>query len=72
MSDKVKYPQDELTEKMHSEFSVDEETEIKHKAGVIWRDYPNSSEEFQRQYCKDMGITWEQCLRWKDYWLSLK
>lgn len=72
MAEKIIQPKEELTEKMHSEFSIDEETEIKHKAGNIWIDFPNASEEFQRQCCADMGITWEQCLRWKDYWLSLK
>ncbi len=28
--------QDELTAKMHSEFTVDEETDQKHRAGTTW------------------------------------
>lgn len=27
---------DELTEKMHSEFTVSEETDQKHRAGCVW------------------------------------
>ena len=28
--------QDELTAKMHSEYTISPETEIKHKAGCVW------------------------------------
>ena len=39
------YP-DELTEKMHSEFSVSREIEISHKAGCVWESVaPNASRE---------------------------
>ena len=27
---------EELTEKMHSEFTIDEETDQKHRAGTVW------------------------------------
>jgi len=63
---------DELTEKMHSEFTISREIEIKHKAGAIWRWYEDASEEEKEYQCRLMGITMEDALRWKDYWLKLK
>jgi hypothetical protein len=70
MTDKRDYPE-ELTDKMHSEFTISEENEIKLKAGCIWMYIPNDPEETQRNWCKDMGLSWEDCLRWKDYWMNL-
>ena len=51
---------DELTEKMHSEFTIDEETEKKHRAGSVWT--------LSIRY----GIDYETAMKWKDYWLNLK
>ncbi|MCH4155448.1 MAG: hypothetical protein LKF31_04000 [Muribaculaceae bacterium] len=70
MTDKRDYPE-ELTDKMHSEFTISEEDRIQLKAGTIWRDFPDETEEVKRELCKDMGLSWEDCLRWKDYWMQL-
>jgi hypothetical protein len=70
MKDKRDYPE-ELTEKMHSEFTISEENEIKLKAGCIWRDFPDETEEEKRKLCKNISLSWEDCLRWKDYWMAL-
>lgn len=62
---------DELTTKMHSEFTIDRETEICHKAGSIWQWHAEESEEEQKKECELMGITWEEALHWKPYWERL-
>lgn len=64
------YPE-ELTAKMHSEFTIDKDTEIKHKAGIIWLHFNHISDDEKKKFCEDYGITWEQALKWKDYWLRL-
>lgn len=64
--------QDEFTQTMHKEFSIDEETEIKHRAGCVWtllgKDY--TPEQLQ-MYCNLYDITIAQAERWKDYWLKM-
>ena len=57
---------EELTTKMHSEFSVDEETEIKHKAMCIWNYNMYKTEAEIREACKSYGITYEQALAYRD------
>lgn len=63
---------DELTEKMHSEFTVSEETDQKHRAGYVWGvagfDAPKKKVE---QWAKEYGVQYETCIRWKSYWKSL-
>lgn len=63
---------DELTEKMHSEFKVSAETEIKHKAMSLWTlcGY-NKNDQDVDKYCKLYGITKEDALKWYDYWKEL-
>lgn len=52
------------------EMSLDEVTAIKHKVACVWKlvghDY---SKEQLEKYCSLYGITTEQALQWKDYWL---
>lgn len=57
---------DELTTKMHSEFSVDAETELRHKALCIWGYGLYETEEEIRDACEEYGITYEQALKFKD------
>lgn len=63
---------DELTEKMHSEFTVSEETDQKHRAGCVWGvagfDAPKKKVE---QWAKEYGVQYGTCIRWKSYWKSL-
>lgn len=65
---------DEFTAKMHSEFSVSPETEIKHRAGCVWQllSWRNQIENEQaiREVSIMYGITYEQAMKWKDYWLK--
>jgi len=63
---------EELTTLMHSEFQVDEETEIKHRAMNIW--YYGNYKTFDeiRNACKEYGITFGDALRYRDYWMELK
>ena len=62
---------EELTTKMHSEFSVSEETEIKLRAGNIWNNFKDAPKSEQLRLCKVFGITWEQAMKYKTFWLSL-
>ena len=50
--------QEELTTLMHSEFTIDKATEIRHKAGALWRvvGFDASEEEVLRD-CETYGIT---------------
>ena len=46
------------------------DTIIKHKAGVIWnRNSEPDDYEMLTRMCENRGITPEQALKWKDYWL---
>jgi len=53
------------------EMTLDETTGIKHKAACVWKllgnDYSNEQLE---KYCSLYGITSEQALKWKDYWIE--
>lgn len=61
---------DNLTAAMHAEFTIDAATTIKHKAACVWKMLGNNcSKEQLDQYCSLYGITPEQALKWKDYWL---
>ena len=65
---------DELTEKMHSEFTVSEDIEVKLKAGCVWDKYKELQPSVKeiRERCKSYGITYEQALKWKKFWLDLQ
>lgn len=63
----MEYP-DELTEKMHSEFKVSKETEMKHRAMSVWTICKNNSDypDLER-ICELYGITKEFALKWLQY-----
>ena len=52
------------------EMTVDAETEIKHKAGCVWKllGFQYAQPQLAR-YCALYGITIEQALQWKKYWI---
>ena len=63
---------DELTAKMHSEFTIDAETEKKHRAGCVWNVLgDDASREEVEESAKGYGIDYETAMKWKDYWLDL-
>ncbi|WP_092113496.1 hypothetical protein [Prevotella sp. KH2C16] len=68
----MKELKEELTAKMHSEFTVSKETEIKHKAGSMWSvagfDCDGTT---MKEWCGFYGITPQQALKYKDYWRKL-
>ena len=48
----------------------DKDIIIKHKAGVIWNRISEPDDyEMLTRMCENRGITPEQALKWKDYWL---
>lgn len=64
--------EEELTAKMHSEFTVDEETDKKHRAGCVWGvagfDAPREKiEELSTFY----GITYDMSMKWRAFWKNL-
>ncbi len=61
------YP-DELTEKMHSEFKVSKETEMKHKAMDVWTICRNNCDDPElEKICELYGITKDFALKWLQY-----
>ena len=64
--------QDELTEKMHSEFTIDAETEIKHRAGCVWDviGFDASKEELEH-WAGVYQISVADCKRYRRYWKNL-
>lgn len=63
---------EELTAQMHSEFTVNEETDKKHRAGCVWGvtgfDAPREEiEEWSTFY----GITYDISMKWKSFWKNL-
>ena len=65
--------QDELTEKMHSEFTIDAETEKMHRAGCVWLQLKADATKEEVEKCaKSYEIDYETAMKWKDYWLDLK
>lgn len=68
----MKKLKEELTEKMHSEFQVDEQTDLKLKVGSMWEVAGfDCTHETLLHWCKAYGIAEEQALRWKGYWQNL-
>ena len=64
------YP-DELTEKMHSEFTVSKETRIMLKAGCVWESVsPKASKEDIEKWATIYGITYADAMKYKSEWLT--
>lgn len=61
---------DNFTTDMHAEFTVDAETELKHKAACVRKILGSryTHDQLQR-YCALYGITVEQALQWEKYWI---
>lgn len=64
---------DELTELMHSEFTVSEEIDRKNRVGsaiesTILR---GGGEEILRQTLKGYALTYKDYETWKDYWAEV-
>lgn len=68
----MKKLEDELTEKMHSEFTIDAETEIKHRAGTVWSliGFDASKEELEH-WSEVYQVSVADCKRYKRYWKNL-
>lgn len=66
--------EEELTKKMHSEFSISSDIEIKHKAGCVWDilkfEKPTKEELVIR--CKSYGISYEDAMKWRDFWVNIQ
>jgi hypothetical protein len=63
---------EELTGAMHSEFEVDAETEIKHKAFCVWYQLkPDASHDQVKKIAESYLITLEDALKWKDHFFGL-
>ena len=63
--------QDELTTKMHSEFTIDAETEKRHRAGCVWLLLKADATKEEVEECaKSYEIDYETAMKWKDYWLN--
>ena len=57
---------------MHSEFTIDVETEKKHRAGCVWNVLSaDATREEVEENANEYGIDYETALKWKDYWLDL-
>ena len=62
---------DELTAKMHSEFTVSRETRICHKAGCVRESVSsNASREEIESKAVWYGITYDDVMRYKHEWLT--
>lgn len=64
--------EEQLTAKMHSEFSITKEQEQKQRAGCVWGvvtfDAPKEKIE---HWASRYGVTYEECMKWKSYWKNL-
>lgn len=68
----MKKLKEELTEKMHSEFTVSKETEIELKAGSMWATAGFGCDDATLcKWCKSYGITTQQAMKYKEYWQKL-
>ena len=57
---------DNLTSDMHAELKIDPATELKHKAGCVWKLLgENYTKDLLAVYCALYGITTEEALLWK-------
>ncbi len=68
----MEHLQDEQTEKMHSEFTIDEETERKHRAGCVWgvAGFEASNEEVEK-WAKVYSVDYDTCMKYKSFWRNL-
>ncbi len=65
--------EDELTEKMHSEFQISKETDDKLRAGCVWLfdcDRNSTKEEIEKS-AKSYSISYEIAMKWQDYWVQI-
>ena len=70
MTYKKDYP-DELTAKMHSEFTISKETRIELQAGCVWESVsPKSSKEEIEKWATIYGITYADAMKYKSEWLT--
>ena len=64
--------EEQLTAKMHSEFTITKEEEQKQRVGCVWGvvgfDAPKEKIE---HWASRYGVTYEECLKWKNYWKNL-
>ena len=64
---------EELTTKMHSEFSVDNETDIRHRCISLWNLLrADEADPGFPDYCRDFGLTVDQAMANKEYCKNLK
>lgn len=64
--------QDEFTATMHSEFAILHEDEIMLKTGYVWDNLLwDANEEEISHRAKKYGITYEDCMRYKEHWSKL-
>ena len=70
---------EELTEKMHSEFTVTKEEEKQLRSGCVWRvskydrkkgDFIWTEEEVRKE-AKSYCISYKTCMEYKEYWKRL-
>lgn len=64
--------EDEFTAKMHSEFTIDEETDKQLRVGSVWKlvGFDAPREEIVH-WAECYGTTYEKCMNWKSYWRNL-
>lgn len=64
---------EELTTKMHSEFSISKEDDDFLKAGVIWKqnDIIPYTEKELKERCNDLDISFSTLMKHKQKWQSL-
>lgn len=64
--------EDEFSEIMHRELTVSGEDEIILKAGCVWHTWcnQNSSKDDIEKYAKLYSISYDDAMKWKEYWLD--
>lgn len=64
---------EELTTKMHSEFTVSKETEVCLRAGCVWLvvDFGAKKEDVT-DAAREYGITYDAAMKYRDYWREKK
>ena len=65
--------EDELTEKMHSEFTIDAETDKKHKCFAVWQQVGiNATTEKLNSILEFSGVTMSDIEKYKNEYFKLK
>ena len=65
---------EELTTKMHSEFSIDKKTETKHKVGSVLEvaiKMNKTSVKDVTEIANRYGLAYDDILEWRNYWSKL-